>query len=727
MKKRKLKALSITLAGVLLATTMFASCKQGEPGVAASETSQTQSPGETVVIESQELPKLSVYIDETAEGYGTIQEMLDDFSHETKCTGTVDLDIPEGYTCEYTDAALESEHDLELDYIRGRGNSTWTVADKKPFKIKFTEKKSFFGMEENKEWALLSNRYDTVMLRNRCAFKLGEAMGLKYTPQCVPVEFYMNDEYQGLYLLSETVDVKEGRVGIDELDPGATSEPDITGGYLFSLICEDYLKIELDAKYKTIETDGGVHFYMDTPSFDPEDGDVSPEQKNYIRNYLQETEDAIMSNSDKIGDYLDLQSAADYWLLQEFTINEDGFITSSSYLHKEKDGKLYFGPVWDFDSAWDFIFYDPRPVEGFNKNPMPWLDYMRANNPEFQALLKERYEVLDAALEDLVKDGGVIDRYAGENRDAWEKDHEKWGYFDAVASARMEDSDPNANMTYDEAVAVFKNWINDRRDWIKANYDEITDVYATVTFETEDGEEYDVYQNIFRGEFLMNPPLIGPEKEGYIFSDWVDKETGESVYATEITGPVTFVPEYVKEEETEKAVDIRFALRRITMPVGMENYVPQYNTLPFDNLDTRMTWKSSDDEVATVDERGRITAVKEGDVVITATLLSGGKDELKVHVYDPKDTDYDTELKLETVDKIKVKAGETVYLDVALTDCNIKPKECTISFGSSEEEIAEVDNGGKITGIAPGTSVITVRCIRSGIRLDSVKVEVTVE
>ena len=725
MKKRKIKALGIALAGVLLATTMFASCKQGEPGTVASETSQT--PTENVVIEAKELPKLSVYIDENAEGFGTIQEMLDDFKHETKCTGTMDLDIPEGYTCEYTDETQESVHDVELDYIRGRGNSTWTVADKKPFKIKFTEKKSFFGMEENKEWALLANRYDTVMLRNICAFKLGEAMGLKYTPQCVPVEFYMNDEYQGLYFLSETIDVKEGRVGIDELDPSVTSEPDITGGYLFSVICEDYLSVELDAKYNTIETDGGVLFYMNTPSFNPEDGDVCPEQKEYLRKYLQETEDAIMSDSDKIGDYLDLQSAADYWLLQEFTVNEDGFITTSSYLHKERDGKLYFGPVWDFDSAWDYIFYDPRPVEGFNKNPMPWLDHMRANNPEFQALLKERYEVLDAALEDLVKDGGTIDRFAGENRDAWEKDHEKWGYFDAAASVPMEAGDPNANMTYDEAVGAFKKWINDRRDWIKANYDEITDVYATVTFETEDGKEYDVYPEVFRGSFVENPPLIGPEKEGFIFSDWINKETGESVYATEITGPVTFVPEYVSEDETEKAVDIRFALRSISMPVGTENYVPQYNTLPFDFLDTRMTWESSDEKIATVDERGRITALKEGDVVIKATLLSGGTDELKVHVFNPEDTDYDTELKIETVEKLKVKEGDTIYLDVSLTECNSRPENCLLSFGSSEEGVAEIDNGGKLTAVAPGTTVITIRCIRKGIRLSAAKVEVTVE
>ena len=76
-----------------------------------------------------------------------------------------------------------------------------------------------------------------------------------------------------------------------------------------------------------------------------------------MESYLQQTEDAIYgedfrnSEGTSVGDLMDLESAAKYWWVQEFTNNDDAFVTSSSYLYKERDGKLYWGPLWDFDKA----------------------------------------------------------------------------------------------------------------------------------------------------------------------------------------------------------------------------------------------------------------------------------------------------------------------------------------------------------------------------------------
>ena len=77
------------------------------------------------------LPVLYVNIDETAEGYGTVAEMNASGDHSVSCTGTITLDVPDGYTGEYSAEPLSDLTDAAMEYIRGRGNSTWE-ADKKP-------------------------------------------------------------------------------------------------------------------------------------------------------------------------------------------------------------------------------------------------------------------------------------------------------------------------------------------------------------------------------------------------------------------------------------------------------------------------------------------------------------------------------------------------------------------------------------------------------------------
>ena len=83
MKGKKWKALSFMLAGAVLTTTVFSSCKQTNPGGNTSEIPDNSETVSTVVeYTSKEVPKLSLYIDETAEGYGTIEEMNKDPRHQ---------------------------------------------------------------------------------------------------------------------------------------------------------------------------------------------------------------------------------------------------------------------------------------------------------------------------------------------------------------------------------------------------------------------------------------------------------------------------------------------------------------------------------------------------------------------------------------------------------------------------------------------------------------------
>ena len=236
---------------------------------------------------------------------------------------------------------LEDTEELQLAYMRGRGNVTWGYADKKPYKIKFEKKQDILGMGKNKHWALLANRFDGSMLRNRLACYMADQLGMEYTPKMLPVDLVINGEYMGSYYLSELVRVGKNRVDIDELTPDDNEKPNVTGGYLLAM--ESPFSLKTAPAQNIVTTDRGESFSFESPEFYSEDeNDVlgTPQQKAYIKNYLNETEDAVFGedfkNSKGIAytEYLDVQSAADFWWMQEFTVNSDAFISQSNYLYK---------------------------------------------------------------------------------------------------------------------------------------------------------------------------------------------------------------------------------------------------------------------------------------------------------------------------------------------------------------------------------------------------------
>ena len=284
-------------------------------------------------------------------GEEEVRKMNESEDHSYRCTGSMDLVVPDGYQSAVLGTSSESFSGLEIDYIRGRGNSSWG-ADKKPYKIKLSKKQDFFGMGASKHWVLLANSSDNTLLRNSLSLWLAGKLGMPYTPQFVFADVVMEGKYLGSYYLAEQVRVEESRTEIAELKEEMTEEPDIWGGYLLAL--HPYEKDPEEDKFITSQ---GVDLLHVTPSFAEDEGDYQNDaQRDYIRSYVQKTEDAIFSGDyEKASSLLDLTSAADYWWMQEICENLDAYRTSSTYLYKEKEekdgseGKLYFGPVWDFD------------------------------------------------------------------------------------------------------------------------------------------------------------------------------------------------------------------------------------------------------------------------------------------------------------------------------------------------------------------------------------------
>lgn len=232
--------------------------------------------------------------------------------------------------------------------IRGRGNSTWGLA-KKPYRIKFKESTKFLGkgFAKNKSWVFLANHADKSLLRNAVTFTMGEFMGLDFNPAVHFVDLVINGTYLGNYHITDQINVDNKRVEIFEQEEPADEAANITGGYLLEVDGFGYSE-----PYK-FYTDKGVLLSIKSPDEDV----INNRQVEYIKGCLNGFENALFSNgfTDPESGYrahVDSASFVNWYMATELSANVDGFW--STYMYKEKDDpKLYFGPLWDYDIAYN--------------------------------------------------------------------------------------------------------------------------------------------------------------------------------------------------------------------------------------------------------------------------------------------------------------------------------------------------------------------------------------
>ncbi|MDD3078596.1 MAG: CotH kinase family protein [Paludibacter sp.] len=231
--------------------------------------------------------------------------------------------------------------------IRGRGNSTWLL-DKKPYRVKLDKKTNLLNMPAHlKNWVFLSNHADKTLIRNALAFKIGALLGFEFTPAGRFVDFTLNNDFLGNYFITDQIEVNPGRVDIDEQDSSVVSEPDITGGYL--------LEIDGFASSEPVWFTSGKGLKISVKS--PDDDDINDAQLTYIQTYIADFESRLFSDDftdPELGyrAHVDTTSLINWYIACELTGNSDSFW--STYVYKKRnDDKLYFGPMWDYDIAFN--------------------------------------------------------------------------------------------------------------------------------------------------------------------------------------------------------------------------------------------------------------------------------------------------------------------------------------------------------------------------------------
>ena len=661
------KALCLVMVAFMLC---IAGCQSGSQSEEEVETGK----------HSNGIPVLNLEID--PDEFAAVNESGD---HSYRAEGaSISIDIPEGYSNEFGDS-FESSQMMELDYIRGRGHGTWT-ADKKPYRFKLKDSEDLLGMGSNKHWVLLANRYDTTLLRNRIVAYIGRQMGMPFIPKAVPVDLVVNGEYYGSYVLSEQIRIGKNRIAIDELSPEDVSEPEITGGYL---VCLNPSYEE--APENIAVSDRLVRFGFESPQF-TEDENGTAEQKAYMIGYLQDIENSIFAGDGNYADLMDLRSAADYWWIQEFSGNHDAFITSSTYLYKERSGKLYWGPLWDFDLS---LGGGLDALDGFEHRNMIWLDQLRANDPEYRRILRERWEVLDGIIDEVVKDGGVIDRYVNELEASYNDDQERWIITD----------DDGHEIRYDlrEEAENLKEWMKKRQEWISRNIDsELSHVYNTVTFVADDNEFRS--ENVLVGRSLDRLPQA-PYKEGYIFSHW-EYGDGRPYEYENIDENIVLTAVYLTREEAGVTEGIFFVdPKEVWADINDKRYDAVFELLPEETIDKSIVWSSSDTAIAEVDETGTVIMKHTGEVTIDATLNTGAHSSFVLHIYDPVMVEKSSSGHMIVEEEIIMEIGEYRQIQVSLEPSF---SESNLQYTCDNEEIASVDYFGVVHAISAGEATVTV-------------------
>ena len=427
----------------------------------------------TVVIAQQRLPQVSI---ETYSGRPIT-------SKDTYVLARMD----------YTD---ENDNTVSYDslWIRGRGNSTWGLA-KKPYKLKFNKKQKLLGKgyANAKKWTLMANHGDKTLIRNALTSLMGQRAGLKFNPAAKFIDLTFNGDYVGNYQISDHVEVRAHRVNITEQDLPLTETSDITGGYLLEadgfsdFHTTSYWSGELQ---KTLPPDG---FYTSKASVPvrihyPDSEDLDKQQTNYIRDYVKQFETKLYSSSfnDSEAGYrplVDSTSLVNWYLCTEMSGNVDGFF-SSCFCKDQSDPKLYWGPLWDYDIAYNNDNRTDRlgtsdtsrqlmKDAGYGQVRL-WIGRMW-RDPWFARLVNRRYrELIDDGMEQYLNQ--QIDSLTALLESSVERNYERWGINRRVLRERV------LYNTYDE-------YIDDLRQYIHVHLDFLKDAFAKLLPDTPDTPE----------------------------------------------------------------------------------------------------------------------------------------------------------------------------------------------------------------------------------------------
>jgi hypothetical protein len=367
-------------------------------------------------------------------------------------------------------------------HLQSRSESNYRGASslsfpKKQFAVRLIDEEggnrneAVLGLPADNSWIMNAPWDDRTLVRNAVAYQVSSDMG-RYAPRTRFVELFLHSgtgsvtraHYHGVYMLVERVKWGEDRVNIRKLTPDDNAEPEITGGYI--------INFEAGREWHIESTSRRTRFALVRPHVQ----DITHHQRVWIEDYLGNLEAALFGPAFRdpnagYAAWMDPESFIDHHLITEAFKEMDGY-RLSTFMHKDRGGRMVMGPVWDYNlslgnytttEGWNG--HDPR---GWYYTHVPESWYLNGwynrlfLDPAFRERYRQRWwELRDGAFatDHIVN---MIHRFVDELGEAVDRNFERWPILgeDVWRWSR------EGFATYEEEIAYMVNWIETRLAWI---------------------------------------------------------------------------------------------------------------------------------------------------------------------------------------------------------------------------------------------------------------------
>ena len=402
----------------------------------------------------------------------------------------------------YDGEELVQEAEIGIEY---RGKTSYRLSNKKGYNIEtLNGDVSFFGLPEEEDFRLIGHIvnikdkyiFDKTLMYNFVGYELARSIG-RYASRCKFVELQLNDEYLGVYVFAEKLKRDGNRINIKSLNASSTNN---TGGYILKIDKADpgpstvgqslsYFdnNWDDDARYTEVNSfrsrydiNGALLAFAPYGSpyhpqkfletyflYEyPKEEDITATQKTYIANYIDQFETALLTDDFATStrtytNFIDLSSFVDYFILNELFRNVDAY-RLSTYLSKDRDGKLSMGPIWDLDIAYDNGDRIPMDDWIINYNNHVFSDAWMVHfwwprlmqDPQFKAAVKVRWNSLRSNQLSNTKLTQLIDETAQllKENGAVTRNYKVW--------------DKGIGVDYDASISGLKDFLQQRTTWM---------------------------------------------------------------------------------------------------------------------------------------------------------------------------------------------------------------------------------------------------------------------
>ncbi len=404
-----------------------------------------------------------------------------------------------GNTNLITDFANEYDGKIGIEI---RGSSSAALFPKKGFGFETRQADGsnnnvgLLGMPEENDWVLHGPYSDKSLIRNALAYLIAADL-MEYAPRVRHIELVVNDEYRGVYLLTEKIKRDKERVDISKLNPGDIEGDQLTGGYIIKVDKSTGSGSGWRSEFNSLGGNRSHIFLYHDPKFE----ELEDEQIDYIQNYIFEFES--MMDSDDFNDpitgyskWIDEDSFMAMFFVNEISKNVDGY-RLSTYFYKDRDSvdsRLISGPVWDYNLGFGNANYcDGETTHGWayefndiclgDKWNVPFFWEKLYDDLSYRTKIKDRWTDLRS---NVLSNAGVlskVDSLRNLLQDSQVRNFNQWPILGEWVWPNFNVSD-----TYNQEIFYLRDWLLNRLEWMD-----------------EEIELFDVDLNVFREAFVVFP------------------------------------------------------------------------------------------------------------------------------------------------------------------------------------------------------------------------------